>query len=166
AFDAERFGIHIHAIGDAAVRSALDAIAGAERANGPRDRRAVIAHAQLVHPDDVVRFRRLGVIACFQPLWAQRDRVMTKLTEPRLGPERSTWQYPIGALDRVGAAMSFGSDWPVSSMRPLDGLAVAVTPRPRNASHPAGGCRSSGYRFPGPSPPIPKGWRTRRSRKL
>ena len=132
AFDADRFGVHIHAIGDRAVRSGLDAIEHAGHVNGARDRRAVIAHAQLVQPTDLVRFAPLGVIANFQPLWAQRDRVMTKLTEPRLGWPRTAWQYPIGGLDRLGARISFGSDWPVTSMRPLDGLAVAVsrqTPR-------------------------------------
>ncbi len=137
AFDGDGFGIHVHAIGDGAVRSALDAIARAEEVNGPRDRRAVIAHAQLVHPDDRERFRRHGVIANFQPLWAQRDRVMSALTEPRLGRERSAWQYPIGDLDRLGA-ISFGSDWPVSSMRPLDGLAVAVSRQTRDGQPPGG----------------------------
>ncbi len=129
AFDADRFGVHIHAIGDAAVRSALHAVDRADRANGPRDRRAVIAHVQVVQPDDLGRFVPLGVVANFEPLWAQRDRVMTELTEPRLGAGRSALQYPIGGLDRLGAHISFGSDWPVSSMRPLDGLAVAVTRR-------------------------------------
>ena len=138
AFDADGFGVHVHAIGDAAVRSALDAIEEAGQRNGPRDRRAVIAHAQLVHPDDRDRFRPLGVIANFQPLWAQRDRVVSALTEPRLGGLRSGWQYPIGGLERTGAAISFGSDWPVSSMRPLDGLAVAVT-RQTPAGQPPGG---------------------------
>ena len=138
AFDADRFGVHVHAIGDAAVRSALHAIDAARRANGPRDRRPVIAHVQVVQPDDLERFRTLGVVANFQPLWAQRDRIMTELTEPRLGPERSARQYPIGALDRLGAQVSFGSDWPVSSMRPLDGLAVAVS-RLTPAGDPPGG---------------------------
>ncbi|MDQ1366178.1 MAG: hypothetical protein QOE57_2220 [Acidimicrobiaceae bacterium] len=138
AFDADRFGVHIHAIGDGAVRSALDAIEHAGHVNGPRDRRAVIAHAQLVQPADLARFAQLGVIANFQPLWAQRDRVMTKLTEPRLGWPRTAWQYPIGGLDRLGARISFGSDWPVTSMRPLDGLAVAVS-RQTPGGEPPGG---------------------------
>ena len=134
AMDAEGFQIHIHAIGDAAVRCALDAVEHVARVNGVRDRRPVIAHTQLVHPDDLSRFASLGVIANFEPLWAQRDPLMTDLTEPRLGPTRSSWQYPMGALAHLGTPVSFGSDWPVSSLRPLDGLAVAVTRRARRGA--------------------------------
>ena len=128
-FDADGFQIHIHAIGDAGVRIALDAIEHAARLNGSRDRRPVIAHTQLVHPEDRARFGELGVIANFEPLWACLDTSQTELTLPRLGPERSALQYPIATLARLGATVSFGSDWPVSSHRPLDGLAVAVTRR-------------------------------------
>jgi predicted amidohydrolase YtcJ len=127
AFDADGFQIHIHAIGDAGIRLALDAIERAAARNGARDRRAVIAHTQLVHPDEVPRFVALGVVANFEPLWAQLDPVMTELTEPRIGKERSSWQYPIGRLARLGTAISFGSDWPVSSMKPLEGMRIAVT---------------------------------------
>ncbi len=95
--------------------------------NGSADRRPVIAHTQLVHPEDRARFGALGVIANFEPLWACLDASQTELTLPRLGPERSALQYPIATLARLGATVSFGSDWPVSSHRPLDGLAVAVT---------------------------------------
>ena len=126
-FDADGFQIHIHAIGDGGVRMALDAIEHAALLNGPRDRRPVIAHTQLVHPEDRPRFGALGVIANFEPLWACLDPSQIELTLPRLGPERSALQYPIATLARLGATVSFGSDWPVSSHRPLDGLAVAVT---------------------------------------
>ncbi len=129
AIDAAGFQLHLHAIGDAAIRMALDAIAEVARTNGPRDRRPVIAHTHLVHPDDLPRFRELGVIANFEPLWAQDNEIMRDLTVPRLGPERARWQYPIGSLVRGGAYVSFGSDWPVSSHVPLDGIAVAVTRR-------------------------------------
>ena len=125
-FDADGFQIHIHAIGDAGVRMALDAIEHAALLNGARDRRPVIAHTQLVHPDDRARFAALGVIANFEPLWACLDGSQVDLTLPRLGPARSSLQYPIATLARLGAPVSFGSDWPVSSHRPLDGLAVAV----------------------------------------
>ena len=138
AFDARGFQVHIHAIGDAGVRAALDAVEAAVRANGRRDRRPVIAHTQLVQPTDLARFAALGVVANFEPLWAQQDALMTELTEPRLGAERSSWQYPMGALLRSGAALSFGSDWPVSSLAPLDGLAVAVT-RQTGAGEPPDG---------------------------
>jgi predicted amidohydrolase YtcJ len=128
-FDADGFQIHIHAIGDGGVRMALDAIEHAARLNGALDRRPVIAHTQLVHPADRARFGELGVIANFEPLWARLDGSQVELTLPRLGPERSSLQYPIATLGRLGATVSFGSDWPVSSHRPLDGLAVAVTRR-------------------------------------
>ena len=127
AFDADGFQIHVHAIGDGGVRMALNAIEHAVQMNGPRDRRPVIAHTQLVHPDDHHRFVDLGVIANFEPLWACLDDSQQQLTIPRLGPERSALQYPIGSLHAQGARVSFGSDWPVSSLTPLHGLAVAVT---------------------------------------
>jgi predicted amidohydrolase YtcJ len=127
AFDADGFQIHIHAIGDGGVRMALDAVEHANRLNGPRDRRPVIAHTQLVHPDDRHRFAVLGVVANFEPLWACLDPNMEQLTIPRLGPDRSALQYPIGSMHAAGAHVSFGSDWPVSSVTPVHGLAVAVT---------------------------------------
>ena len=129
AFDADGFQLHVHAIGDAGVRAALDAVARVTAVNGRRDRRPVIAHTQLVHPDDLPRFARLGVIANFEPLWAQLDPTMVDLTLPRLGPVRGEWLYPLGGLARRGTTLSFGSDWPVSSVRPLAGIAVAVTRR-------------------------------------
>jgi predicted amidohydrolase YtcJ len=138
AFDADGFQIHIHAIGDAGVRMALDAVHQTARLNGPRDRRPVIAHTQLVHPDDMPRFAELGVIANFEPLWAVFDRFGEQLTLPRLGRRRTDLQYPIASLAATGARLSFGSDWPVSSHRPLDGLAVAVTRQTRDGE-PAGG---------------------------
>ncbi|MBI5089665.1 MAG: amidohydrolase, partial [Actinobacteria bacterium] len=138
AFDADGFQIHVHAIGDGGVRMALDAIEHANRLNGPRDRRPVIAHTQLVHPDDHPRFAELGVIANFEPLWACLDPSQVELTQPRIGPARSALQYPIGSLQRAGARISFGSDWPVSSLTPVHGLAVAVT-RQNEAGEPAAG---------------------------
>ena len=121
--------IHIHAIGDAAVRQALDAIEYVQQRNGTRDRRPVIAHVQLVDQDDIGRFAALGVIPNMQPLWAQMDALMTVLTIPRLGVERADRQYQLQTLHRTGAALAFGSDWPVSSGAPLDGIAVAVSRR-------------------------------------
>lgn len=138
AADAAGFQIHVHAIGDGGVRMALDAIETAATRNGPRDRRPVIAHTQLVDPADRARFAALGVIANFEPLWAQLDEVMVDLTIPRLGPARSALQYPIATLARLGTPLSFGSDWPVSSADPLAGLAVAVT-RQTPAGVPDGG---------------------------
>jgi predicted amidohydrolase YtcJ len=130
--------IHIHAIGDAAVRQALDGIEHVARRNGPRDRRPVIAHAQLVDDADIDRFAELGVIPNMQPLWAQLDALMTVLTVPRLGTERSDKQYRIRSLQESGAPLAFGSDWPVSSGAPLDGISVAVS-RQTEDGEPEGG---------------------------
>jgi predicted amidohydrolase YtcJ len=124
--DAEGFQVHIHVIGDGAVRAALDAIEAARHANGSRDHRHHLAHIQVVHPDDLPRFRQLGVVANGQPLWAANDPQMTELTLPVLGPERSTWQYPFGSLLRSGAVLAFGSDWPVSSPDPIEEIHTAV----------------------------------------
>ncbi|WP_225825785.1 amidohydrolase [Streptomyces naphthomycinicus] len=124
--DALGFQCHFHALGDRAVRDALDAVEAARAANGPRDTRHHLAHLQVVHPDDVPRFARLGATANIQPLWAAHEPQMDELTIPFLGPERASWQYPFGALLRSGARLAAGSDWPVSSPDPLQGVHVAV----------------------------------------
>jgi predicted amidohydrolase YtcJ len=124
--DAEGFQVHIHAIGERAVREALDAFEAARSANGPNDLRHHIAHIQVVHPDDVPRFAALGVVANAQPLWAVNEGQMEHLTVPFLGPERSAWQYPFGSLVRSGAVVAMGSDWSVSSANPVWGIHVAV----------------------------------------
>lgn len=127
AIDALGFTAHIHAIGDAGVRMALDAIEAAATVNPPRDRRWVIVHTQLVDPSDLARFAELGVIANFEPYWSKFDSWQSELTEPRLGPERTNRQFQTATLLRMGARVSFGSDWPVTTYAPLDGIQVAVT---------------------------------------
>ena len=92
----------------------------------------------MVDPVDRPRFAALGVVANFEPLWACLDDCMLELTMPRLGERRSSLQYPIATLAALGAPISFGSDWPVSSIAPLDGLAVAVS-RQRPDGTPPGG---------------------------
>ncbi|MER6259112.1 amidohydrolase [Streptomyces sp900105245] len=124
--DALGFQCHFHALGDRAVRDALDAVEAARAANGPSDTRPHLAHLQVVHPDDVPRFARLGATANIQPLWAAHEPQMDELTIPFLGPERTAWQYPFAALLRSGARLAAGSDWPVSSPDPLQGVHVAV----------------------------------------
>ena len=124
--DAKAFQVHVHAIGDRAVREALDAFEAARAANGDSGNRHHIAHIQVIHPDDVGRFRELGVTANMQPLWASHEPQMDELTIPFLGPERATWQYPFGSLAASGARLAAGSDWPVSSPDPLWGIHVAV----------------------------------------
>ncbi len=124
--DREGFQVHFHAIGERAVREALDAVQAAREANGPNDNRHHIAHIQVIHPNDIPRFRRLGVVANGQPLWATLEGQMVNLTMPFIGPERSGWQYPFGSLVRSGAVLAFGSDWSVSSPNPLWEIGVAV----------------------------------------
>ncbi|MFH0519443.1 amidohydrolase [Streptomyces sp. M41] len=124
--DALGFQCHFHALGDRAVRDALDAVEAARAANGPSDTRPHLAHLQVVQPTDVPRFARLGAVANIQPLWAAHEPQMDELTIPFLGPERAAWQYPFGALLRSGARLAAGSDWPVSSPDPLHGIHVAV----------------------------------------
>jgi len=136
AVDRAGFQIHIHAIGDRAIRVSLDALAAARAANEPQDRRPILAHIQLFDPRDIPRLRELGVIASFQPVWAQADPYITDLTIPALGPARSRWLYPIESLFRSGAIVVGGSDWTVSSLNPLDAIQVALTRR--NVDLPAG----------------------------
>ncbi len=124
--DTHGFQAHFHTIGDRAVRDALDAAEAARRQNGPSDNRHCAAHIQVVHPDDLPRFRRLQVIANGQPLWACNEPQMVDLTLPFLGPERSGRQYAFGSLARAGARLCFGSDWPVSTPDVLAQIHVAV----------------------------------------
>ncbi|WP_326772447.1 amidohydrolase [Streptomyces sp. NBC_01445] len=124
--DARGFQVHFHALGDRAVREALDAVEAARRANGRTDTRPHLAHLQVVHPDDIGRFRELGATANMQALWAAHEPQMDELTIPFLGPERSAWQYPFGDLQRAGATLAAGSDWPVSSPDPIEAIHVAV----------------------------------------
>ncbi|APE25760.1 MULTISPECIES: amidohydrolase [Streptomyces] len=132
--DALDFQVHFHALGDRAVREALDAIEAAVAANGRRGNRHHLAHLQVVHPDDLPRFAALGALANIQPLWAAHEPQMDTLTIPFLGPERAAWQYPFGGLLRAGATLVAGSDWPVSSPDPLAGVHVAVNRREPGAT--------------------------------
>ena len=124
--DARGFQVHFHALGDRAVREALDALEAARAANGPTDGRHHLAHLQVVHPDDIPRFAQLGAVANIQPLWAAHEPQMDELTIPFLGEQRSSLQYPFADLVRAGARMAAGSDWSVSSPDPLAGIHVAV----------------------------------------
>ncbi|HET8784420.1 MAG TPA: amidohydrolase [Candidatus Limnocylindrales bacterium] len=123
--DALGFQPHFHAIGDRAVRASLDAVEAARRANGPSDTRPHIAHIQVIHPDDIARFRTLGVVANAQPYWACHEDQMDVLTVPYLG-ERAAWQYPFRSLRAAGAVLAMGSDWSVSTPDPLLEMEVAV----------------------------------------
>jgi len=127
--DALGFQVHFHALAERAVREALDAVEAARRANGASDGRHHLAHIQVVHPDDLPRFRELGAAANAQPLWAAHEAQMDELTIPFLGEPRWTWQYPFRSLVRHGAMLAMGSDWAVSSADPLEEIHVAVNRR-------------------------------------
>ena len=124
--DAKGLAVHVHAIGDNAVRASLDAFAAARTANGDKDNRHQIAHLQLVDPADFPRFKALGVIADFQLYWARREPESEGL-EPYLGPERFLLLYPAGSLLKAGAMIVGGSDWDVSSYNPFEAFQTAVT---------------------------------------
>jgi predicted amidohydrolase YtcJ len=126
ALDQHGFQVHFHALGDRAVRQALDAVQAARSAPGASTIGHHLAHLQVVHPDDVPRFARLRAAANIQPLWATHEPQMDELTIPFLGPRRAGWQYPFASLLTAGAALAGGSDWPVSSPDPLLGIHVAV----------------------------------------
>jgi hypothetical protein len=129
AADAAGFTVHVHAIGDRAVRSALDAFANARQHNGALDNRDQIAHLELVDPADFPRFKELGVIANFQLLWAESDPYVTQVTLPYIGPDRSRYLYPARSLRDAGALIVGGSDWGVSSFNAFAAMEHAVTRR-------------------------------------
>ena len=134
ALDAAGFDLHLHVIGDRAVRDGLDAVEHARRVNGRGTGRHHMAHLQIIHPADVPRFAELDVTANLQALWACNDAQMRELTVPLIGEERAGWQYPFRSLAASGARLAMGSDWPVSSPDPWQAIHVAV-----NRSHPDDG---------------------------
>ncbi|MBA4075136.1 MAG: amidohydrolase [Cyanobacteria bacterium PR.023] len=118
------FQIHIHAIGDGAVRAALDALEAAPEGG---DLRHQIAHLQLVAPADLQRFAALNVTANCQAAWAYQDPYIKDLTAPLLGIERMARVYPFNSLKQAGARLAAGSDWTVSTLNPLEAMQTAVT---------------------------------------
>jgi hypothetical protein len=127
--DRHGFQVHIHAIGDRAVRETLDAFEHAQRTNGARDARFHIAHVQFVHPDDLPRFAALDVTANVTPYWAVLSGYVADLTIPHVSEQASALMYPFGSIARAGGRLAFGSDWTVSTPDPLQQLEVAVTRR-------------------------------------
>jgi len=126
ALDAAGFQVHFHAVGDRAVREALDAVEAARTANGPDGGRHHIAHIQVVADADVRRFAPLGVSANMQALWACHEDQMDDLTLPFMEPDAEEHHYPFGDFRDAGAHLAAGSDWPVSSANPIDAIHVAV----------------------------------------
>ena len=118
--------VHVHAIGDRAARSALDAFEAAIAANGRTDNRHTIAHLELVEPQDFPRFGELGVLASMQMQWAERDSYTVQRLRDYLGRKRWRHLYPAGSLRRAGALVCGGSDWPVDPLLPFRQIEMAV----------------------------------------
>jgi len=127
ALDASNFQVHFHALGDGAVRQSLDAVEESIYENGRLGNRHHISHLQLIHPDDVVRFVELDVVANFQPLWAYTGDYLTALAAPFIGDERLKWSYVIKSILDTGATIAFGSDWSVTSANPFYQIETAIT---------------------------------------
>jgi predicted amidohydrolase YtcJ/beta-lactamase class A len=135
--DADKAGLQcsVHAIGDRANNIILNYYEEAERANGSRDRRFRIEHAQHLLPSDIPRFAKLGVIPSVQPYHAIDDG---RWAEKRIGPERIQTTYPFRSLIDSGASLTFGSDWTVAPLSPILGIYAAVTRETIDGKNPKG----------------------------
>jgi predicted amidohydrolase YtcJ len=130
AIEADRRGLQIavHAIGDGAVRMVLDGYEAARKANGVRDSRHRIEHIEVVHPDDIGRFARLGVIASMQPPHPPGCHGLPlEPTISRIGRERWPYSYAWNTLRDAGARLVFATDWPVSDINPIRSIQSAMT---------------------------------------
>jgi len=127
AADHEGLIVHVHAIGDLAVKTALDAIAAARSANGNSGLPHTITHIQFADPEDFPRFRELGVIASLQLLWAQGNSDAVEAVKPYIDPEIYRWQYPARSLLDAGATIAGASDWAVSSANVFEAMYYAET---------------------------------------
>jgi predicted amidohydrolase YtcJ len=122
--DKAGFQLAFHAIGDRTNRVALDAFEAAVAANGPRERRDRIEHAQIVSPPDFARYAKLHVIASMQPSHETTDM---RWAESRIGPERSKGAYAWRTFLKLGVPLAFGTDYPVEVINPMRGLHACVT---------------------------------------
>ena len=128
ALDAAGWQVHMHAIGDRAVRSGLDAVQFARERNGPSDNRHTIAHVEVIDPADLGRFAELEVLPSIQAQWARWDLYTVEALRPYVGDERWRNTYPFARLQRAGARLCGGSDWPVDDeLLPFHQIATAVT---------------------------------------
>lgn len=125
--DAAGVQVHFHALGDRAVRDALDAVAAARAANGPSDARHHLAHLQIVTEADTRRFAEVDAVANLQMLWATHEEQIDTLTLPFMQEGAEARQYPFGDMVRGGARLAAGSDWPVSSADPIAAIHIGVT---------------------------------------
>ncbi|MDJ0380226.1 amidohydrolase [Streptomyces sp. G-G2] len=126
AFNRAGWQLHAHGLGDRAVRTALDGYAYARRATGQRDARNTVAHLQIVDPADLKRFAQLGVAACMQLQWASKDTWTMEALLPYIGARRHRWLYPARSLEKAGARLTGGSDWPVDELQVWNQLRTAI----------------------------------------
>lgn len=138
AYDRAGIQVQLHAIGDGAIRMALDAYEHAARVNGPRDRRHRVEHIEVPATADLPRFGALGVIASTQAIFATPDASALQNYAPLLGPGRAARANAFRLFDEAGAVQAFGSDYPVYPMDPLLGIYTAVTRQTRDGT-PRGG---------------------------
>jgi predicted amidohydrolase YtcJ len=138
AFDAARFQIHIHVIGDGAARAALDGLEAARKANGRWPSLHQVAHVQCIDPSDIPRFHELGAMMNIQPLWARHEPSVTDVALPMVGEERGKWMYAFRSLIDAGAGYALSSDWGVSTLNPFEIMETAITRQPpgRPSTHP------------------------------
>jgi len=127
--DAAGFDLHFHTLADRAVRVTLDTLEYVQQQNGRRDRRAQLAHLQVVDPADMGRFHQLGAIASMQALWTAATPELQQIYRELFGAERTARNYPFRSLRNAGAMLAGGSDWCVSTMNPLPIMQTGITHR-------------------------------------
>jgi predicted amidohydrolase YtcJ len=127
AIDKRGLQIFTHAVGDYAVRTALDAYQNAAKVNHTSDRRHRIEHIETISAEDIPRFAKLGVIASMQPLHAYPDADTLEVWLKSAGPDRASRAWPWHSISAAGGRLAFGSDWNVVTLNPLEGLQNAVT---------------------------------------
>jgi len=127
ALDKKDFQIYTHAVGDRAVRTALDAYESAAHQNHSKNRRHRIEHIETVAASDIPRFGKLGVIASMQPLHSYPDDDTLGIWARNLGPERASRAWVWKSIALGGGEYAFGSDWPIVTLNPWEGLQTAVT---------------------------------------
>ena len=127
AADQQGMIVHVHAIGDQAVTEALNGIEAARKANGNSGLPHTITHLQLIRPDDIPRFRQLGVIASFQLYWANAGTDTIELVKPHIDPFLYAWQYPARSVLDEGGIIAGASDWPVSTANVFQAIYQAET---------------------------------------
>jgi hypothetical protein len=133
--DQAELQVTVHAIGDLANDDVLDVFEVVAATNGQRDRRLRIEHAQHLRPASIPRFAQQGVIASVQPYHAIDDG---RWAVKRIGEARLDGTYAFASLIKSGAVVTFGSDWPVAPIDPIQGIHAAVTRQTIDGANPGG----------------------------